>query len=124
MTGVALAGAAAAAVAFGGAGHAPDVEQWGTIDRLEIAFVAVPGSAVDLVMQWGDLGQYGEDAGGRAQVAAPDAFFPAVEQADADGGDGRAAKDQQRRLRVFVNADQLTVNGGHHRRRQKASRST
>jgi hypothetical protein len=82
--GIALAGAAAAAVAFGGAGHAADVEQRGAIDRLEIALMAIPGIAVDLVMQRGDLGEHGEDAGGRAQVAAPDALFLAVEQADAE----------------------------------------
>jgi len=74
--------------------------------------MAVPGGAVDLVVERGDLGQHGEDAGSRAQVAAPDALLAAVEQAEADGGDGRAAEHQQGRLRVFVDPDQLPVDAG------------
>jgi hypothetical protein len=81
--------------------------------------IRVPGGAVDAEMHRRDARQQAEDAGDRAQVAAPDALALAIHPADADGGDGGTAEDQQRRLRVVIDADQLAIDRGedegHHR---------
>ena len=112
---IVLAGAAAAGVAVGGAGHAADVDQRRAVDRriaVIMAVVAIPGGAVDLVVEGRELGENGENPRGRTQVAAPDALLPAKKQADGQRGNARSAKDQQGRLRVFIDADQLPIDGG------------
>jgi hypothetical protein len=112
LDGVAVAAAAAAGVALRGAGHVLDVEQRRAVDGGAAPGLAVPGGAVDAEVHRRDAREQGEDAGDRAEVAAPDALALAVEPADGDGGDRRAAEDEQRRLRVFVDADELAVERG------------
>ncbi|MBV6412215.1 MAG: hypothetical protein GAKPKEKM_03157 [Rhodocyclaceae bacterium] len=116
--GVAVAAAIATVVAVGGAGHVLDVEQRRAIDGAGARRIAVPGLAVDAEVHRRHACEQGEDAGDRTEIAAPDALAAAVEPADGDGGERRAAEDQQRRLRVFVDADQLPVEGGQHEGRE------
>src|SRR3546814_12710975 len=47
-----------------------------------------------------------------------DALALAVDEAHRDGGNGGASQNQQGRLRVFVDADELTVNGRAHERHE------
>ena len=61
-------------------------------------------------------GEQGEHAADRAQVTAPDTFAAAVEKAHQHRRQGRAAENQQGRLGVVVDADQLAINSGEDKR--------
>ncbi|MCY1443598.1 hypothetical protein D9M71_600240 [compost metagenome] len=59
-----------------------------------------------------EAGEQGKDTADRAQVAAPDPLAAGEQQTDGDRRQCRAAENQQCRLGVVVDTDQLAVEGG------------
>ncbi len=117
-----MPGAAPAGVALGGTFHAPDVHQGSTIDGddgLAGGPRLLPVLAFDLIVQRRQTRQQAEDAVGRTQVATPDAFAAPVEITDDECQHRGTTKDQQGRFGIFIDADQLAIDGdadeGHHR---------
>src|SRR3990167_4720058 len=108
----ALSAATSAGMAVTGALHTTDIEQGRAVGRRQAwRGVFHPAFFVDLKMHGRQSGEQGEDATDRAQVTAPDPFASGEQQPDDDRGDGRTAQNQQRRLGVVIDADQLAVEG-------------
>ncbi|MNE29366.1 hypothetical protein D3C80_1228420 [compost metagenome] len=96
-----------------GALQATDVQQRCAVGGWQARCgVFFPALFIDLKVYRGEAREQGKDAADRAQVAAPDPLAAGEQQPDDDGSDGRTAKNQQRRLGVIIDADQLAIDGG------------
>ncbi len=119
--GAVQAAAAAAHVALGRPRHPADAHERRTVDRMHgnARNVRGPRVGIDAKMQRGDARQHGKHAVDRTEVPAPDALAAAVDEADADGRERRAAQHEQRRGGILIDADELAE---HRRQRERDER--
>ena len=83
--GIAVAAAAPAGVALRGACQGVDVEQRRAIHGSNVGRLQIPSRAVHLEMHRCQAREQRENAGDRAQVAAPHTFAPAIDDAHGNG---------------------------------------
>ncbi|MNE10861.1 hypothetical protein D3C80_1035930 [compost metagenome] len=100
-------------MAVGATAHAADIEQWRAVGRRLVGRrIFQPALLVDLIVQRREAGEQGEHAADRAQIAAPDALAATIEKTHQHRRHGGATENQQRRLGIIIDADQLAIDGG------------
>lgn len=108
--------AAATHMAITAALHRADGDQGRAIDRLLFFMSGLlrlhPGRMIDMKMDRREFRQKPENAIDRAHIAAPNALILSIKVANDEGSEGRAAKDQQNRFWVLVDAGHLAIDRG------------
>ncbi len=112
LHGATVIAAATAGMAGRSALHVANIDQRRTVHPRRTLCALHPYFFINAKMYRGNFCKQRKHTVGRVQITAPDAFAPAIDKPDRDGGHARSTQHQQRGLRILVDTDQLAIHRG------------